>query len=466
MLVPINLTGGTYVDQSRPLSAQVCKNFWPRVPQNARAKSPYVLQSFPGLELFGTATGADRGMFEHLTVLYKVTGTTLYTVASDGTHTSRGTIPGSGRCIFDGIGSNVVIVTDGIPYVWNGSTITTVSDVDLETPNGVTHINNQVIYDGDGGRFASSAVGDATDIDGLDYATAETNADDLVRAYAYNEIVYMLGDKTTETWWNSGTGRPPFDRLQGGGIPVGLGALHSVAQNDRFIYFLGDDNSVYRVEGSTEQNVTPDTLVKEFSEYDIVSDAIGQTLKFDGQEFYFLTFPTGRKTWIYPEGGEWFQLSSGVSGGRYIGNSYAFAHRKHLISDYRNGNIYELKRDVYAENGAVIQRVRDSAPLHGGLINQPGKMFELNRFELILETGVGIISGQGSDPQVMLSISEDGGRTFGAEMWGAVGKSGQFQQRVEWHALGSMESAVFRITVSDPVFWSIHSAAAEIEMGI
>lgn len=321
-----------------------------------------------------------------------------------------------------------------------------------------------MIYDGDGGRFVSSSVGDASTIDGLDYATAETNADNLIRPYAYDERVYMMGDKTIETWWNSGTGRPPFDRLQGGGIPIGLGALHSVSSNDRFTYLLGDDNSVYRIQGTTEQNVTPDNLVIEFSKYDTVSDAIGYTLKWDGQEFYLLTFPTGRKTWMYPEGGEWFQLSSGVNDGRYIGNSYAFAHRKHLISDYRNGNIYELKRDVYSENGDPIQRVRDSASLHSGLAGQPGKGFELNRFELLLETGVGATSGQGVEPVVMLSVSEDGGRTFGTEMWGEIGRLGEFQWKVEWGPLGTMESAVFRVKTSDPVFYSIHSAGADVEL--
>lgn len=466
MLLPINFTGGTYVDQSRPLSAQQCKNWWPRIPQGPRTKSPYVLQPFPGLTLFGTEDGVDRGMFEHLATLYKVTGTTLYTVDSAGAHTSRGTIPGSGRCIFTGIGSSIVVVTGGVPYVWNGSTLTTVTDPDLETPNAATHINNQIIYDGDGGRFVASDVGDATSIDGLNYATAESNADDLIRAYAYDERVLLFGDKTIEFWWNSGSGRPPFDRLQGAGIPIGLGALHSVAHNDNFVYFFADDRSVYRIQGTTHQNVLPDTLAREFQGYATVDDAIGQTLTFNKQPFYYLTFPTERATWIYPEGGEWFELSSGVAGARYIGNSYAYAFGKHLIADYRDGNIYEMDDTVFAENGSTIQRRRDSAPLHGGLLGRPGKKITVNHLDLVCETGVGLVSGQGSDPQIMLQVSNDGGKTFGTEKWKSLGKTGEFLKTVRWTNLGTHETAVFRLTLSDPVFCSIHGAAADVEIGI
>lgn len=104
--------------------------------------------------------------------------------------------------------------------------------------------------------------------------------------------------------------------------------------------------------------------------------------------------------------------------------------------------------------------------MHGGLIGEPGKYIEMSRFELILETGVGTISGQGKDPVVMLSISDDGGRTFSTEMWATIGKMGAFMWKVEWHALGRFENRIIRIRSSDPVFTCIHSAAAELEVCI
>ncbi|MDP3939172.1 MAG: hypothetical protein Q8R92_13690 [Deltaproteobacteria bacterium] len=464
MLVPINLTGGTYKHPSLPLSAQVTRNFWPQQIDNQSARSPYILESWPGLTLFGAGSGADGGQFEHNGILYHVCGTTLYTVAADGAHTSRGSILGSGPCIFDGIGQDVVIVRGGVAKVWDGTTLSTVSGV--ETPNSATHINNQMLYDGDEGRFCSSNVGDAATINALNYATAESSADDLLRVFSFNEQALLLGSKTIERWWNSGVGNPPFDRVQGGTIEIGLKAIYSVASNKDSVYLLGTDFRIYRMSEGGALAITDRAMSREFSDFSDASDAIGWCFTKDDQYFYQITFPTADKSFVYPEGGQWFEVSSGMSGCRSVANSYAYAFGKHLIGDYRNGNLYALDDDAFTENGETIRRVRDTGPLHGGLVRAPGKTLEMSRFELIMETGVGLVSGQGSDPVVMLSFSDDGGRTFCTETWGTVGQLGAYLWKVEWFALGSFMSRIIRIAITDPVKCSIHSAAADVDIGI
>lgn len=476
MLLPINLTGGSYKHKSTPLSAQRTVNFWPQKQTDEKARSTYILEAFPGLAAFGTqAGGVDRGMFEHKGLLYKVTGTSLYSVSSLGVHTLLGTIPGSDRCIFAPIQSSVVIVTGGVPYVWNGSVLTTVTDVDLETPNGAAHLNNQILYDGNGGRFAVSDVGDATSINALNYATAESEADDIVRVYTFNQIAYMMGVQTIEPWWNSGQGNPPFDRVEGGIVHVGLGALHSVANDKNSMYFYGSDDQIYSLRGSSSavlSIISTQPMAQEFKKYGTVSDNIGFCINLDGQWMYVSTFPTVNKTWVYIiDTKEWFELSSGSQLGRWSANSYAYCYRKHLIADFESGDIYELSDTTYTENGDTIIRFRDSAPLHAGLLdssrgNFDGKDLEMNRFELILNTGVGLVSGQGSDPEVMLSFSDDGGRTFSTEMWGKVGMTGDFRKKVEWFALGKFTSRIIRIRVSDPIYWSLYSASADVEVCI
>lgn len=468
--VPINLAGGTYKHRSLPLSAQRTINFWPQKQTDEKAKSTYILECFPGYLLFGTqAGGTDRGMLEHKDVLYKVSGTTLYSVSSSGVHTSLGTVPGAGRCIFAPIGSNFVISTGTLRYYYNGSTVTQITDSDLEAGNSATTLNNQVIYDGLNGRFGVSDVGVATSINGLNYATAESDADDLQRCYAFNSVLYNMGTKTIEPWYNSGQGNPPFDRFEGAMINVGLGAVHSVANDDDAIYFLGDDKQVYLLRGGASAAITPIStlpMAEAFKAYGTTSDAIGWCMNLDGQWQYHLTFPAEGKSWVYNVGGEWFETSSGVNGGRGVANSYAYCYGKHLVADYQNGNIYSLDPDTYTENGSPIIRQRDTAPIHGGLFQAPGKTLTMNRFELIMEVGTGILSGQGSDPVVMLSFSDDGGHTFSTEMWGQIGVMGDFLRKVEWHNLGSFDSRIIRIRTSDPVRYVIYSGAADIEVGI
>lgn len=468
MEIEVNLAGGTYQHRSRPLSAQVTRNFWPQV-QDGAGISQYILETFPGLTLFSAGSGADRGMFEHKGVPYKVTGTTLASISSAGTRTTLGTIPGSSRCVFDAISDTIIIVSDGVAYTWDGATLTTGTDVDFETPQTVTVLNGQAIYDGDGARFGVSDAGAPLTINGLNYATAEGVADNLIRPYAFNQIVYMMCEKHIEGWWNSGSGNPPFDRLEGGLYQIGLAARYSVAHNKNFMYFLGSDRNVYRISsGAPETGFTPRPLIREFSNFDTVSDAIAWCMNYQGQEFFVLKFPIENRTFIYPEGGEWFELSSstydsGPTAGRYKGNSCVYCYGKLLVAD-EDGNVLELDEDTYTDNGDTIRRVRDSAPLHGALVGAPGRALTLTHLKILMETGVG---GVGTNPQIMVQFSTDGGRTFGTEIRGDVGEVGDYETPVEWFGLNEVgDSIIIRVVTSGAFYFSIHSAVAEIEVGM
>lgn len=459
-LVDLNITGATYESRSAPLSSQITRNFYPEVQDNEAALSKFVLQSFPGLKLFGTASGTNRGLFEHAGTLYKVTGTTLYTVDSSGTHTNAGSIPGTGKCIFAPLVSDIVIVTGGRAFVYDGS-VTEVTDSDLEPPNGAAHLNNQILYDGDNSRFGVSDVGDATSIAGTNYASAESDADVLQRVYTFDQVAYMMGTETIEPWFNSGVGKPPFDRIQGGIMQVGLSALRSASNNQRFLYFLGNDNHVHRIQGTSEQRITPFPIAREIGTYTEanVSAATGFCFSIAGQEFYQVNF-NERSFCFHENSGKWFE--TGEDGARHLADDAVRAFRKTLVNDYSNGNIYELDLDTFDRNGSVLTRERITGPLHGGMIGAPGKEIEVNRFELLMEKGVGGPSV--TDPQVMLQVSNDGGRTWSTEMWATVGPKGQYEGfKVEWGPLGTFESVTFRIKTSDAVQYSIHSAAADIE---
>lgn len=463
MLFPLNLTGGTYKHKSLPLSAQKTINWWPQVQTNAGAKSSYILESFPGLVLLSAGANVNRGVFAHKNVVYQVSGTDLISINSAGARTLLGNIPGTGRCIFDAMVDSIIIVTGGRVFQWNQTTLTEGTPADFETPNSVTVINNQAIYDGNESRFCVSDVGFPLTINGLNYGSAESKADEMVRPFAFNEVVRMFGTETIEGWWNSGEGDPPFTRLEGGILNIGLKAIESVAANDRNIYFLGTDSQVYVIAGGDMSPISPQPITREIDQFTLASDAIGWCMNYQGQEFYVLTFITDNKTFIYPEGGEWFQLSSGVTGGKYRGQGYAFCYGRHLIADV-DSNIYYLSDTAYSENGAVIQRTRDSAPIHGGLFGQPGKTIEMNSLTLIMETGVGTVSD--TAPMVMLSFSDDGGKTWSPQMFGDIGSMGQFQKEIRWDGLGSFESRIIRVQTSDDVYYSIHSAVVELEVGI
>jgi hypothetical protein len=98
-------------------------------------------------------------------------------------------------------------------------------------------------------------------------------------------------------------------------------------------------------------------------------------------------------------------------------------------------------------------------------------LFDLNqwvyisRFELIMQAGNGLSTGQGSDPVVLLRISRDGGQTWGTELQMGTGKIGEYRARAFVNRLGRSRNTVFELSSSDPVFNSWISASVNVDAG-
>jgi hypothetical protein len=136
----------------------------------------------------------------------------------------------------------------------------------------------------------------------------------------------------------------------------------------------------------------------------------------------------------------------------------AFNH-KIVVGDFQNGNIYAFDLDDYSDNGGVQKWLRTWRAL------APGKN-TLNRtaqhsLQLDIESGVGLNTGQGEDPQVMLRWSDDGGHTWSNEHWASIGKIGQYYRRVFWRRLGmtlKIRDRVYEVSGTDPVKIAIMGA--------
>lgn len=89
----------------------------------------------------------------------------------------------------------------------------------------------------------------------------------------------------------------------------------------------------------------------------------------------------------------------------------------------------------------------------------------ITRLAAEFETGVGLATGQGSDPTVWLSWSDDYGRTFGNDATARIGAIGEYRTRVEWRRLGRARGRVFRLQWSDPVYTSLLAVDVEAEPG-
>ncbi len=81
-----------------------------------------------------------------------------------------------------------------------------------------------------------------------------------------------------------------------------------------------------------------------------------------------------------------------------------------------------------------------------------------------METGIGLDGvGQGTNPQVMLRFSDDGGHSWSNEKWANIGAIGHRRVRAIWRRLGHARDRVFEITITDPVPVTLIGVEMQVE---
>lgn len=460
--ISLPVVGPTDQVQARDQDYQLSQNYY-AYPSEAGI----ALHGTPGTTLFSATftSGADRGFHVFNNQLYQVSGETLELIAEDSTRTQLGTIAGTGRCIFADDGIDMFIVTGGVVYRYNTS-LSTVTDTDLESPKGVAYINKTFIYDGNGNRWVASEVGDGSDIRTDNYAEAESNPDDTTLVYAFEERLYILCEKTIEPWTYTGEGAPPLTVIDTAVIQKGTKAPYSVANTDSYMYFLGDDLNIYQMRGNQVRNISNSGIAEEINAMTATNDAIGFCFNLKGLDFYYITFPTGNRSFLYSEAAQQITtLSYGVSGDRHLASSYAYVYGKHLVADRRNGRVLEWDWNENTDNGDVLQRKRIFPPVTGEMMGVPGKRLQMSRIELEMAAGVGTATGEGYDPEIIIEVSTDGGHSWERLENAHLGKAGEFDQKVEAYHLKQFRRLVIRTTQTDPVLSSITAAAIDLKAG-
>lgn len=458
--VPLRIIGGTSQNRSVQANNELTKNWYPEISITGRNKA--ILLPWYGSKAFGTSPGTtNRGLNVFQDKLYQVSDATLYQISSAGAYTALGSIPGTQRCIFSnssiGTKNQMVICNGSNVHIWNGTTLST----ETFSANAATYLNSKTIYDGGGNEFDVTGANGAANITSV--GAAESKADRLLRPYSFGQLVYMCGERTIEPFYDAGTGSPPFVRMSGAIMEKGVKSIYSITNTDQFMYFLGDDLNVYKISQTSIIPVSPPAIVTQMTKLD-TANCVAYPIVIDGQSFVVFNFGATELSYVYAENtNEWFNLSTGTSNGRYIGSSYARVYGKDIIADYSTGNTLELSATAYDDSGSTIQRTRQLPPINSASLGMgAGKRLLMDKIWITLQTGVGIATGQGSFPQIMVQHSKDG-ENWSTERWIEIGQMGDTMVKVEYSAMESFYDLYLRISISDPVFSSLHDASIRVK---
>lgn len=461
----LNLVGPSSQQKSLTFNAERTVNLIPVADE--RGKEPSMLLGAPGLSLFTTAgDGPHRGGFKSTNGrVFFVSGDKLFEVVSSGTATERGTLNTLNGAVTIDENPNQLAICDGEDlYIFTYATdvFAQVTDVDLPSVASVTFLGGYFICpENDTGKFFVSSLNDGTAWDALDFASAESSPDNLVRAIRISGQLWLLGTGNTELWTTSGGSGFPFLRVQGGEFNTGIVAGNTALELSNTLFWVGaneyGDGIVYYASGYTPKRISTEPIEKMIQAAPTKGTLRAFKYQQLGHDFYMLTGGGMETTLVYDVStGMWHERAFlGIDGNyeQHLAGSVVYAFGKTLVGDRRNGNIYEMSLDVYDDNGSEM--ARDRILTH---ICDEERRVRFNKLTLGFETGVGTQSGQGQDPMCMMRLSRDGAKTWSDWATDRIGAVGEYKKGVSFRRIGVAETTTFQIRVTDPVKVAITGA--------
>lgn len=469
--------GPSYVSQSPLADQEELINWYYERMESTGASTDGALYPTPGFETISTSTQAPgKAHFFENSREFAVVGGQFVEYDINGVETVRGSVATDGNPATissngDG-GGQLFITSGGNGYLFTLSTNTFATIAALA---GIATMGDYLdgyflnLDTGTSTLFISDLLDGAT-WDPTQFAQRSIGSDNWVSTKVANRFINLFGSQTSEVWYNTGASPFPFAPHPSGLLQFGCAAPFSPEVVEGAVYWLSatvsGHGAIMRIAGFNPESVTTNAVEYAIDTYGEVSDAVGDSYADLGHTFYLLTFPTANATWAYdlstgPEYG-WHRRGTWDSTGRAFDAQralfHAFAFNEHRMLDTQSGQLLRMSSDIGTDvDGAELRRLRRSP-----CTIAENKRLYFSLFELFLEPGLGLQSGQGSDPQVMLRCSNDGGKTWGSELWRSAGAVGKYDTRVRWLRIGSGRKRVFEITVSDPVPYRLMGAWIEI----
>lgn len=305
------------------------------------------------------------------------------------------------------------------------------------------------------------------------FAKNDTNSDNLITHMENNREWWLIGERHSEVWYDAGGANFGFSRIPGVSPQIGCAAKNSIARLGDSLVWLGRSERGENVIIKTEQygyiDIGTRAVEHAISNYPLVSDAFGFTYIEDGHLFYVLTFPTADATWVYDHTSSiaagtpiWHERASynSSTGAFHRDSANCFVNFQdiRIVGHYQSGDILQLSRKIYDDNGSPLIAIR-RAP-HVWDKQARGWCFH-RALQIEFSPGVGRVTGQGSNPQVMLKWISDGVES--SEVWTSLGAIGATKNRAIWRNLGKSRDRVYEAMISDAVNRDIVGATLWME---
>ena len=442
MQIPI--LNGIYTDNGPDLRTSYPVNMVP-VPKQSGISNGF-LRPGDGIVANGSGPGIDRGGINWNGVCYRVMGTKLVTVASNGAVTVLGDVGGPINTLvtLDYSFDLLAIASGGRLYFWNPatSTLTQNTDPDLGLVLDVVWVDGYFMTT-DGEFLIVTELSNPLAVNPLKYGSSEVDPDPVVALLKLRNEIYALNRNTIEVFDNVGGEVFPFARIDGAQIQKGVIGTFGCCVFSERIAFLGSGRNeapgIYMGAAATAQKISTQEIDEILLQY---TEAQLATVKLEARndkahEHLYVHLPD--RTLVYDNAASqvlneavWFTLTTTVVGfSQYRARNLVWAYDKWLVGDPQSSNIGYLVDTTGHHWG---QQVRwEFGTL---IVYNEGNGALFHELELVSLTGRVAL---GVDPQISTSYSLDG-QSWSQDRYIRVGTTGNTKKRLAWFQQGSMRN--------------------------
>jgi hypothetical protein len=439
-MAQIPILNGIYAGGSPDLRTSHPVNLVP-VPKQSGISNGF-LRPADGIVAMGAGPGVDRGGISWNGACYRVMGTKLVTVASNGTVAVLGDVggPTSSPVRFDYSFDRLAVASGGRLYYLIGSTLTQVTDADLGVAKDVIWIDGYFITT-DGEFLIVTELNDPTQVNPLKYGSSEIDPDPVVALLKHRNEAYALNRHTIEVFDNVGGDFFPFRRIDGAQIQKGVVGTHACCVYIDTIAFLGSGRNeapgIYLAASAGTQKISTqdiDELLMTYTDAQLASVELEARNDKSHQHLY-IHLPD--RTIVYDAAasqamGEavFFTLTSTMDGfEKYRARNFVWCYDKWLVGDPNGSAVGYMTQTIGHHWGQKVRWEFGTMIAYG-----EGRGGIFHSIELVSLTGSIAV---GLDPRISTSYSHDG-VTWSQDKSISAGKAGERAKRLCWHQQGRM----------------------------
>jgi hypothetical protein len=324
-----------------------------------------------------------------------------------------------------------------------------------------------------------------TSLGQLQQGAITTHPGNIVACRTLHRRLFLFSGFYTEVWENAGVGyNLPFRRNNSLLMEYGTPAIGSISVSFDIMVFLSQSRdglgSVMMVRGTESIPISTralDFALSQYAQNQQISDCDGFLVKENGLIFYRMNFTAANHTYVYNvtlsdptnDATKLWHEEEMLDGTRHVAQTHSYFNGINYVGHYNLPILYQLDSQAYTNDGQAIRRMRIAKAfvppgyqrmridrfqvdlLQGNVAEEVTAPVEL---DLAAENGNFILTENGDDiqleqsdivvisgnlqPYAYLSISRDGGQTYGYTIKMPMGQIGQRTFRTVWRKLGTI----------------------------